>query len=63
MQSPDTDSPDLTRDPDFYAQDIICAIADMAQRFPRADLIAALAEACAPCGLEVVDLRAYRNAA
>lgn len=50
------DPESLARDPAFYAQDIHCAIADMAERFPREALIAAVSEALKPLQIEAIDL-------
>lgn len=46
---------ELERDPDFYAQDIHCAILDMSEKFTREQLIMALAEVCGPLKIEVID--------
>lgn len=54
---------EMGHDPAFYAHDVACAIADMADRFPRKDLIQAIEAALASHNLEVVDLKEYRNAA
>lgn len=54
---------ELERDPDFWAQDIFCAIADMAERFPRDELLKALSGALTPLNIEVVDIKEYRRAA
>ena len=54
---------ELGRDPAFYAQDIICAVRDMSERFSRAEFLRAIEEALAPEGLEIIDLKAMRHAA
>jgi hypothetical protein len=51
------------RDPAFYAQDVFCAVKDMAEQFPRDELIAALTEALKGQEIEIVDLKDFRNAA
>lgn len=48
---------DLERDPEWYAHDIVCAVADMAERFDREALLAALVIALAPLKIEAVDLK------
>lgn len=45
---------EFERDPAFYAQDVICAVRDMAERFPRDELKAALEAALNPLKFEVV---------
>ncbi len=54
---------ELDRDPDFFATDILCAVADMAERFSRDDLLKALNGALLPLNIEIVDLSEYRDAA
>lgn len=49
---------DFERDPEFWAQDVICAIRDMADRFPREQLIAALSDATKDLKIEVIDYAA-----
>lgn len=54
---------EMGHDPAFYAHDVFCAVADMADKFPRGELIKTLEATLAQYGLEVVDLKDYRNAA
>jgi hypothetical protein len=46
---------ELERDPAFFAQDIDCAIRDMAERFSRDELLTALNQSLHSIGIEAVD--------